>query len=34
MDILQKDQIKDESISDLREEMQKDDFNASDLFSQ
>jgi hypothetical protein len=28
------DQIKDESILDLRNEMLKDDFNASDLFSE
>ena len=34
VDILEKDQIKDENILDLRDEMQKKDFNASDLFSQ
>jgi len=34
MDVLKKNQIKDESILGLREEMQKKDFNASDLFSE
>jgi len=33
MDVLKKDQIKDENILDLREEMKKKDFGASDLFS-
>ena len=34
MDVLKKDQIKDESILGLREEMQKKQFNVSDLFSE
>lgn len=34
MDVLKKDQIKDENILGLRDEMQKKDFNASDLFSE
>jgi hypothetical protein len=34
VDILKKNQIKDENILGLRDEMQKKDFNVSDLFSE
>jgi hypothetical protein len=34
VDMLKKNQIKDENILSLRDEMQKKDFNVSDLFSE